>query len=107
MIVRGLSAAIFFRGIFALAKSKQSRINRPEYFSCFFHYFGSYAYTSNAYPAFYQGRWHSLSSLSSLLSYATANRVSLRLAYFAGLLALFLNYAASGKAPRLLFADPR
>lgn len=33
---RGLSATIFFRGIFALAKSKRSRINRPGYFSCFF-----------------------------------------------------------------------
>lgn len=47
MIVHGLSAAIFFRGIFALAKSKRSRINRPGYFSYFFHYFGSYAHTSN------------------------------------------------------------
>lgn len=36
-----------FRRIFALAKSKRSRINRPGYFSCFFHYFGSYAHTSN------------------------------------------------------------
>lgn len=36
-----------FRGIFALAKSKRSRISRPGYFSCFFHYFGSYVHTSN------------------------------------------------------------
>lgn len=38
---------IFSRNIRSRTKSKRSRINRPGYFSCFFHYFGSYAHTSN------------------------------------------------------------
>jgi len=75
MIVHGLNAAIFFRGIFALAKSKQSRINRPGYFSCFFHYFGSYAYVEHIRHFINEVGG---SSLPSLLSYTVTNRVSLR-----------------------------
>lgn len=93
MIVHGLSAAIFFRGIFALAKSKRSRINRSGYFSCFFHYFGSYAHTSNI-SGILSTRLVALALLSffSAFLHRYKSRFSLfplPFAHFAALLALF------------------
>lgn len=55
---------IFSRNIRSHAKSKRSRINRPGYFSCFFHYFGSYVHTSNVSGVLSTRLRYSLYSLS-------------------------------------------
>lgn len=93
MIVHGLSVAIFFRGIFALAKSKHSRINQPGYFSYFFHYFGSNAHTSNI-SGILSTRLVALALLSFflILLHSYKSRFSpflVSFVHFAALLALF------------------
>lgn len=95
MIVHGLSAAIFFRGIFAFAKSKRSRINRPGYFSCFFHYFGSYAHTSNV-SGILSTRVVALALLSSFPTNRASLRFLLSFARFTSSLTLFRKLCGLG-----------